>query len=361
MRHPASLRAAAPALGAALLFGASTPGAKQLLGGIGPWMLAGLLYLGSGLGLGLITLIRGVSRRPAGEAPLRRADLPWLAAVVVMGGALGPALLMQGLARVPAASAALLLNAEGLATMLIAWFVFHENADRRIVTGALAILTGALILSWHPGAGSGGFGGLGALLILGACLAWGVDNTLSRRLAAVDPVRIAMIKGLVAGAANLALALTAGERLPGGGLLAGAGLIGFAGYGVSLVLFMLSLRALGAARTGAYFSLAPFIGALLAVLVLGERPTAALLVAGLLMAIGLYLHLAERHAHEHEHGAMEHEHAHVHDAHHQHAHGPEDPPGEPHSHPHRHEPMTHSHAHYPDLHHRHRHPKRERA
>ena len=355
MRDPSSLRAAGPALAAALLFGASTPGAKLLLGAVSPWMLAGLLYLGSGAGLAVLAGARRLMGVRRTEAPLRAADLPWLAAVVLAGGAIGPLLLMLGLARVPATSASLLLNAEGIATMLIAWLVFHENADRRIVLGAFAILAGAALISWQPGAGIGGFGGMGALFILGACLAWGIDNNLSRRLSGADPVQIAMIKGLVAGTVNLALAWSLGGHLPPPASLAGAAVIGFLGYGASLVLFLLGLRHLGAARTGAYFSLAPFIGALLAVLFLGESVTWPLLLAGLLMGLGLYLHLAERHAHEHTHERMEHEHAHVHDAHHQHGHGPDDPPGEPHSHPHRHEGLTHSHAHYPDLHHRHRH------
>lgn len=346
--------AAAPALAAALLFGASTPFAKALLGAIDPWALAGFLYLGSGLGLALLSAVRrGFDGGPAAEAALTRADLPWLAAVVLVGGALGPALLMLGLRQVPAATASLLLNAEGIATMLIAWLVFHENADRRIVLGAFAIILGAAVLSWQAGAGAGG--GWGVIFILGACLAWGIDNNLSRRLSATDPVRIAMIKGLVAGAANLLLALAHGARLPDALPILEAGVLGFLGYGASLVLFMRGLRSLGAARTGAYFSLAPFIGAVIAVALFGEPLTLRLVVAGSLMGLGLYLHLAERHEHEHEHEMLEHDHAHVHDEHHRHTHRQDDPPGEPHTHAHRHLPMTHRHPHYPDLHHRHRH------
>jgi len=348
-----ALATAAPALLAALLFGASTPFAKALLGETSPLMLAGLLYLGSGLGLALLLLLRRASGGVAMEASLRRADLPRLAAVVLLGGAVGPALLMFGLARVPAATASLLLNAEGIATMVIAWVAFRENADRRILLGALAILAGAAILSWQPGAGLALSGG--AIFILAACLAWGVDNNLSRQLSAADPVQIAMIKGLVAGATNLLLALLQHAPVPGPAVVIGAAAIGLLGYGASLVLFMRGLRALGAARTGAYFSLAPFIGATIALLFFGDALTWRLILAGLLMAFGLYLHLAERHAHQHTHEEMEHEHAHVHDAHHRHEHGPGDPPGEPHSHPHRHQALVHAHAHYPDIHHRHRH------
>src|SRR5579872_2581486 len=215
------------ALASAALFGASTPFAKMLLSdGLSPWLLAGLLYLGSGLGLSLLHSGRLVFGLPAAEAPLRRSDLPWLALVVLSGGALGPALLMLGLATTPASSAALLLNLEGLATMAIAWLAFRENVDRRLLTGAAAILAGAVLLSWQSG--PGGFG-LGALAIAGACLAWGIDNNLTRKLSAADPVQIALIKGLVAGSVNLALALTLGARMPPLAPLAGAAVVGFFG------------------------------------------------------------------------------------------------------------------------------------
>jgi drug/metabolite transporter (DMT)-like permease len=341
------------AVASAALFGLSTPFAKLLLGAVDPWLLASLLYLGSGLGL----LAAQAGRRALGlersEAPLRRTDLPWLAAVVLVGGVAGPVLLMLGLARTDASAAALLLNLEGLATMAIAWLVFHENVDRRLLMGAAAILAGAVALSW-PGTGGTGVG-WGGLLVAGACLAWGIDNNLTRKLSAADPVQVAAAKGLVAGVVNLALALGQGALPPGIGVALGAMAVGFFGYGVSLVLFVLALRHLGTARTGAYFSTAPFVGAIAAVPLLGEPVTLPLLLAGGLMAWGVWLHLTEQHEHWHEHEPMEHEHAHVHDAHHRHAHGPGNPPGEPHSHLHHHERLRHKHPHYPDLHHRHAH------
>ena len=336
----------------AALFGASTPFAKLLLGEVDPWLLAGLLYLGSGIGLGVVHLGRRSLGIEPPEAPLRRAALPWLAAVIVAGGIVGPVLLMLGLSVTPASSAALLLNVEGLATMVIAWAVFRENADHRIVLGALCILAGAVLLSWQGTAVGVGWG---ALAIVGACLAWGIDNNLTRKLSAADPVQIAMLKGLVAGAVNLALALWHGAALPPAGPLLGAGMVGFLGYGISLVLFVLALRHLGAARTGAYFSMAPFAGAVLALGLFGEPITMRLVAAAALMGVGLYLHLSERHEHEHAHEELLHEHAHVHDEHHQHAHGPDVQLGEPHVHAHRHAPMVHRHPHYPDLHHRHTH------
>ena len=260
--------------------------------------------------------------------------------VILFGGIAGPLLLMLGLARTDAASGSLLLNLEGLASMAIAWLVFRENVDRRLLTGAAAILAGALALSWE---GQGVRLDTGALLIVGACLAWGIDNNLTNKLSAADPVRIALIKGLVAGGVNTALALARGAEMASAGGIVAAGLVGFVGIGVSVVLFVLALRHLGNARSSAYFSLAPFIGAVLA-LALGEGAwSTQLLLAGVLMGIGTWLHLAERHEHAHEHEAMAHEHAHVHDEHHQHAHW------------HRHAPLRHAHVHYPDLHHRHGH------
>jgi len=343
------------AIASAALFGASTPLAKALLGGgVSPWLLAGLLYLGSGLGLAILHYGRRGLGRTSAEAPLARSDWGWMALVVLSGGVAGPVLLMLGLSTTPASSAALLLNLEGLATMGIAWLVFRENVDRRLLLGAAAILAGALLLSWTPGSGFAGVG-VGALLIAGACLAWGTDNNLTRKVSASDPVQIAMIKGLVAGAVNLGLALAVGARLPEAGMLAGAAVVGFLGYGVSLVFFVLALRHLGTARTGAYFSTAPFIGTLLAVLMFAEPISWRLVVAALLMGVGLYLHLVERHGHEHEHEPLEHEHPHRHDEHHRHRHAAGDPAGSPHTHRHRHDRLVHGHPHYPDLHHRHGH------
>jgi drug/metabolite transporter (DMT)-like permease len=337
----------------AVLFGASTPLAKLLLGdGVDAWLLAGLLYLGSGIGLAVIYGWQRMAGRVDSEAPLRRSDLPWLGLVVLAGGVIGPVLLMYGLTRVPASSAALLLNLEAIATLALAWVVFHEHVDRKLLLGAGAIVAGAVLLSWRSGALHAG---IGAAAIAGACVAWGVDNNLTRKLSSADPVQIAMIKGLVAGSVNLGLAALIGARLPDGVALAGAGLVGFFGYGASLVLFVLALRHLGAARTGAYFSTAPFLGTVLAVLLLAEPVTPRLIIAGVLMAVGVYLHLAERHEHEHTHEAMAHEHRHRHDAEHQHEHDAAAPPGEPHSHWHTHAPIVHSHPHYPDLHHRHGH------
>lgn len=341
------------ALAAAALFGASTPFAKLLVGRVDPVLLAGLLYLGSGCGLFAWRLWTRRKGMRSSEAPLRRADLPWLAGAVASGGVVAPVLLMAGLAVTPASTASLLRNVEGVMTALLAWFVFEENFDRRIALGMAAITAGGVLLSWEDGLAAGT--PWGALAVAGACLAWAVDNNLTRKVSAGDPVQIAAIKGQVAGTVNVGVALARGAALPDFWTVMACGVVGLAGYGVSLTLFVLALRKLGTARTGAYFSVAPFVGAAISMLALGDRPTVAFFLAAGLMGVGVWLHLTERHVHEHEHEALSHDHAHVHDEHHQHAHGPDDPPGEPHSHPHDHPPMRHAHPHYPDIHHRHRH------
>jgi drug/metabolite transporter (DMT)-like permease len=349
MNRPAVLYA----LISAALFGVSTPAAKLLVGSVQPAVLAGLLYCGAGIGIAVLrrALPSIVERAP--EVALARREIPWLAGAIAAGGVVGPLLLMAGLARTDAATASLLLTLEGAATALMAWFIFGENFDRRIALGMLCLVAGAVVLSWTgtPTLASV----LGPLAIVGACVAWGLDNNLTRKVSLADPLQIAELKGLIAGPFNLALGLLSGGALPDlfTALLAGG--VGFLGYGVSLALFVIALRHLGTARTGAYFSTAPFLGSIAAILVLRDPVTAQLAVAGVLMAIGVWLHLTEHHEHEHVHEAMIHAHPHVHDEHHAHDHGPGDPPGDPHTHVHEHGGLTHSHPHVPDMHHVHAH------
>lgn len=343
-RLPAGVGAA---LLAAALFGAGTPLAKSLMANVSPWMLAGLLYLGSGIGL---ALLRRVRHAPSVQLPF--CEWPWLAGAVLAGGLAGPVLLMFGLSGMPASGASLLLNAEGVFTALLAWFVFKENFDRRIALGMLAIVAGAVVLSWP---GNAEFGtAWPALAVLGACLAWAIDNNLTRKVSLSDATWVAMVKGLAAGTVNLAIALALGAELPELSTLAGVAVLGFFSYGISLTLFVVALRHLGTSRTGAYFSVAPFFGAVLAVILLNEMTTPALLIACALMALGVWLHLSERHAHLHVHEEIENEHEHEHDEHHLH-HAPGEVPPGPHTHRHRHLPMSHSHEHFPDEHHRHSH------
>lgn len=341
------------ALAAAVLFGASTPLAKLLTGAVPPVLLAGLLYLGSGIGLLGGWLWRRRAGRERREAALARRDVPWLAGAVLTGGVLGPVLLMLGLTHVAATSASLLLNLEGVFTALLAWFVFRENFDRRIALGMLLIVAGGVLLAWTDETGARV--SPWALAIAGACLAWAIDNNLTRRVSAGDPVQIAGLKGLVAGLVNTGIALSMGHAWPGAATTIAAGMVGLLGYGVSLVLFVLALRRLGAARTGAYFSIAPFIGAVLSLVLLREAPGSAFWGAAGLMAAGVWLHVTERHVHRHAHEPLAHDHAHVHDEHHRHAHDFPWDGCEPHAHFHVHAPLVHSHPHYPDLHHRHTH------
>ena len=335
------------ALGAALLFGAGTPLAKLLLGAIDPWLLAGLLYFGSGVGL---TLYRYLIHAPS--VHLSREELPWFAGAILTGGMIAPVLLMVGLTGMSAAGVSLLLNAESVFTALLAWFVFKENFDRHIALGMLAIIAGALVLSWPSESSAVQFWPM--LAVLGACFAWGVDNNLTRKVSLTDATWIASVKGLTSGAVNLMLAFWLGAAIPSLSHVAGAMSVGFFAYGVSLTLFVVGLRHLGTARTGAYFSIAPFLGAVLAVL-MGDPVTLPLMIAGVLMVLGVWFHLTERHEHRHEHTAMAHEHEHVHDEHHQHAHDYPVASNTRHTHEHEHEPLSHEHPHFPDMHHRHHH------
>ncbi|QAY86648.1 DMT family transporter [Pseudomonas arsenicoxydans] len=339
------------ALGAAALFGASTPLAKVLGLNLSPILLAGLLYLGSGLGLTLLRLIRDRGWQPSG---LKASEWPWLLGAIAFGGVLGPVALMFGLTLTSGSTASLMLNLESVLTAVLAWVVFKENADRLIVAGMLAIVAGGLLLAW-PQASAQSQSWLGPLAVALACVCWAIDNNLTRKVSASDAVFIAGIKGLTAGLVNCVLALALGAKLPHISVLGPTLIVGFLGYGISLVLFILALRGLGTARTGAYFSTAPFLGAAIAIVLFGEPVSTTFWGASLLMGLGVWIHLKERHAHEHQHLSLLHSHRHVHDEHHQHEHAFQWDGVEPHSHEHQHTPIRHSHPHFPDIHHRHKH------
>jgi drug/metabolite transporter (DMT)-like permease len=339
------------ALASAALFGASAPLAKRLLDSVSPLQLAGLLYLGSGVALAALWLglrLAGVRS----EATLERRDFGWLAAATVCGGVVAPWLLLTGLRGMPASSASLLLNLEGVLTVIVAALAFREAVGRRVWVGALVMLAGASVLSWSPGTTLGV--STPALFIVAACLFWALDNNFTRPISGADPIAIACIKGLAAGSVNLLLAVAAGDSLPGGASAISALVVGAAGYGVSLVLYVTALRHLGAARTAAHFGTAPFIGAVLAVPLLGEPIDWRLATGFAFMLAATWILLREFHGHEHLHVPQEHAHRHVHDEHHHHEHRGDEGP-EPHTHPHQHEPLRHTHPHCPDLHHRHHH------
>lgn len=347
-------RGAAYALASALVFGAGAPAAKVLLESIDPWLMAGFLYVGAGVGLSVLRLGRqAVTKRVVAEARLTGQGWRWFIGAAIAGGIIAPALLMNGLDRTPASTGSLFLNLEAVLTVLIAWAVFREQIGRHVVIGIVAVIAGGVALAWST---EGGFAGaIGPLLIAGACLAWAFDNNFTQKISLSDPFQIGALRGLIAGPINVGLALAAGASLPTWyHALAAAGL-GLLSYGLALAFFVFGLRDLGTARTGAFFATAPFIGAIISVTALGEPLTIRLGVAGALMAIGVWFIVRDNHEHEHEHEPLTHNHRHRHDLHHRHEHGPDDPPGEPHSHAHAHAHMRHRHPHAPDEHHRHRH------
>jgi drug/metabolite transporter (DMT)-like permease len=342
------------ALGSAILFGAGTPIAKLLLADVTPWMLAGLLYAGSGIGLGLYRLARRAPR----VRPRAREWVP-LAGAILSGGVAAPVLLFVGLSHLPASGASLLLNAESVFTALIAWWVFRENRGPRVVVGFAAIVGGATVLAASSGVDVVGAWPSGA--VLAACLLWGADNNLTRAVSRLDAVWLAALKGSVAGAVNLSLAFALGSRLPGAAQVLASMALGLAAYGVSLVLFIVALRKVGTARAGAYFAVAPFLGALVA-LALGDPVTLPLAAAGLLMVAGVWLHVTERHDHLHWHPPTTPHEAHTHDEFdersdeaHGEARSDAADGAEEHRHAAAHAALRHRHGHYPDSAHRHMH------
>lgn len=352
------------ALAAAVLFGINAPLAKLLLdpaalGRVEPVPMAAMLYLGSGVGAMLLLLIQRTGPSNAdtagAEARLSRADLPWLAGALLAGGVAAPIVLMTSLRATPAATASLLLNFEGVATTLIAALAFREATGRRVWSAIGLITAASIVLSYEAG---GRFGlSLGALGVLAACTLWGIDNNFTRNISAKNPLTIVAVKGLGAGAFSLVLSRIVSQPLPDLWAGLGAMALGSVSYGLSIMFFILALRDLGAARTSALFSSAPFLGSLLAFALFREPLTIQFLLALPLMLAGAALLIAERHAHPHHHVALAHEHRHRHDdAHHTHDHAPgEIPESGWHAHPHRHTEKTHSHPHNPDLHHRHEH------
>ncbi len=343
------------ALLAAVLFGASAPLSKLLLGEVEPIPLAAFLYLGSGSGAFLLLLFQGMRNKGQRvEARLSRSDLPWLGGALLAGGVGAPIILLLGLQRTPASTASLLLNFEAVATTLIAITFFKESIDRRIAWAIGMVTLASIVLTWTGG--NWGFS-LGALGIIGACFLWGVDNNFTRHISAKNPLIIVGIKGLGAGAFSLVLCLLLKQQLPPAGIALLAMLLGSISYGISIQLFIIALRSLGAARTSTLFGVAPFVGVLLSLVLLREKPQILFWAALPVMAAGAWLMLTENHVHHHIHEPMVHEHRHSHpDEHHQHDSGQDIPlVNGAHTHVHLHERLEHEHAHSPDLHHRHEH------
>lgn len=279
-------RGAALVIAADFLFGLSTPAAKAIVGNVAPLLLAGLLYLGSGLGLGMMALLG--HRRGAG---LKQADMPWLLTTILFGGILGPGLLMWGLARSSASAASLLLSLEGVFTALLAWIVFREPFNPRVGIGMALVCSGAIVIGVGAPRGHGDL--LGSIAVAGTGLCWAIDNNCTARISKADALTLTSVKALAAGCVNCALALATGASLPVAGIVAASALVGFLGYGLSLVLYVMALREIGAARTGLYFAMSPFIGSAAGVVALGEPLTQQLIAAGLLIGTGAFLHLSE--------------------------------------------------------------------
>ena len=342
-----ALRGGLLALLAAALFGLSTPLVQRFGQGLGAFTTAALLYGGAAL---VALLMRHPPQR---EAALRRADLPRLLAMAGFGAVVGPVALAWGLQRTSGSSASLMLTLEALFTAVLAWKLYGETMDKRVVAAMLLLLTGGMALVLEQGL-AGNAQLLGLLAVLAATAAWGVDNTLSRGVAERDPGQVVLVKASLGATATVVLALVMGEPVPGAVAAMALLAVGATGYGLSLRFYLLAQREFGAARTGSVFAFAPFIGAMGA-LALGDRSATGMMVAGgLLMLFGVLLHLAESHAHVHHHETLEHEHAHNHDdGHHLHTHI-EMPAGK-HSHWHHHTPTRHTHAHVPDAHHLHPH------
>lgn len=342
-----AVRGAAWALLAAVLFGISTPLVQRAGYGIGAFSTAALLYAGAAV-VGLLT-----RRPPEQEARLRRSDLPRLSAMALLGAGLGPVALAWGLQHTSGASASLLLTLEAVFTALLARSLYGESLGPRVWAAIGLLLAGGVTLVLEQGqAGQAQLWGLLAVMV--ATLAWGLDNTWSRRLADRDPGQVVFGKAVLGASLTGLTAGLTGEHLPAALPALSLLLIGATGYGLSLRCYLLAQRTFGSARTGSVFAFAPFIGAGVAV-ALGDKDWSLwLAVGGLLMLAGVVLHLMEAHDHAHVHEAMTHEHAHRHDdGHHLHTHDPM--PSGAHSHLHHHEPLQHAHPHVPDLHHTHRH------
>ena len=338
------------ALLAALFFGASAPLSKLLLGDVPPVLMAAFLYLGSGTGISLVKISQRLTRNQK-EAGIKAPDIKWLAGAIISGGILAPIVLMISLQNTPASTASLLLNFEGVGTTLIALFFFRESISRRALAAIFTITLASIFLSTNF---AGGFGlSLGALGVILACVLWGVDNNFTRNISAKDPLTIVAWKGLVAGIFSLFLGLFLGQELPPLITILSVLLLGFISYGLSTMLFIYSMRGLGAARTSALYGTAPLAGVLLSFIIFRDPITLLFVFAATLMAAGALLLANEEHAHFHIHMPVVHEHRHTwRDEFHRHD-ETDVTAGKSHSHEHAHPRTEHEHGHMPDIHHRH--------
>lgn len=344
------------ALLSAILFGASAPITKMLLGKIEPIPLASFLYLGSGFGLLIFQIVNSlIKKQVINEAPLKKKDFVWLSGAIIAGGIIAPIILLNSLKITPASTASLLLNFEGVATTIIAILFFKENVGKQILTAVVLITLASIFLSWDF-KNQWGFS-IGSFGIVLACFCWGVDNNFTRNISAKNPFSIVTIKGIIAGSFSLLLSMILKNQIPDLRVVIIAMIIGFFCYGLSIVLFVFAMRNLGSTRTSALFGTAPFIGAILSFILLRDIPSSMFFISLPIMIIGTVLLLKEEHHHSHIHEAIQHEHRHNHtDGHHEHEHTDEQIIiNGYHSHSHTHKNIEHDHPHSPDIHHRHIH------
>jgi len=338
------------AIMAAVCYGISSPVSKIILEDIPPIFMASLLYLGAGLGMGFVVLAKNPKDKIHTEAKLGRNDLPYIIGMIALD-ITAPILLMSGLMLSSPASVSLLNNFEIVATAVIALAVFKEMVGKRMWLSIILITISTILLSFED-IKSFSFS-FGSLLVLGACVSWGFENNCTRMLSLKNPLEIVVLKGFGSGIGSLIIAIvTKAYSIKIAGIFF-ALLLGFFAYGLSVYFYILAQRNLGASRTSAYYAFAPFIGVILSFIFFREALTALFGAALVVMAVGTYLAVSERHIHVHIHEPMEHEHRHNHkDGHHNHQHETME---EEHSHLHTHERMEHSHLHTPDLHHTHMH------
>jgi drug/metabolite transporter (DMT)-like permease len=325
----------------------------MLVKNIPPVALAGFLYLGAFAGLTLYSIIRGIiPNEEIRSDNLKKGDFPWLAGAILSGGIISPICLMFGLSQISGFTTSLLLNLEGIFTAIIAVIFFKENAGKRLWLALICMTVAGVFLTWDSSQGKFNFSG--PLLVTLSMICWGIDNNLTRNISTRNPMQITRIKGLVSGVVSISLAYALGMDITWDSTIVYALLLGSFSYGISLVFFIKALEGLGSFRTGMFFSLAPFIGAVASLILLQEWIGWVMFPAIMLTVAGVWLISTENHEHLHLHQEGVHTHSHNHnDNHHIHEHTESVP--EQHIHEHEHLEENHAHSHWPDTHHRHEH------
>ena len=338
------------AIVAAALYAINVPFSKMLLGYVEPTMMAAFLYLGAGLGMFVYSIVSKATGKITPTEPLTKKELPYTIAMVVLD-IIAPILLMFGIKTSNAANVSLINNFEIVATSLIALLVFKEVISKRLWV-AIALVTVASVILSFEGAESFSFN-IGSLFVFGACLCWGIENNCTRMISNKSSIEIVVIKGTFSGLGSLIVALTIGESIPSVLWMMCVLLLGFVAYGLSIYFYVMAQKDLGAAKTSAYYSIAPFLGVAFGMLILGERPALQFYVALVVMIVSTYFMIKDTielqhthehnhtHTHEHSHGDTVHSHEHTHSHTHIHVHGEDSD-----NHEHNHKEMPHEHLHF---------------